>query len=114
MKPSLLKCPLGQRHLLVFCPQSSRDCPQILPSALAPMPTGSSQTIPVRLANAAFFQVSGGQARWEGREAGGAKSQWGPLLGAHHPRFGFLALSFQVLLERARSGCTEKGKGSGW
>ncbi|KAK1332376.1 hypothetical protein QTO34_007050 [Cnephaeus nilssonii] len=37
-------------------PTSSRDCPQILPSALAPMPTGSSQTIPVRLANAAFFQ----------------------------------------------------------
>eukprot|EP00069_Balaena_mysticetus_P018035 bmy_00400T0 len=37
-------------------PTSPQDCPQILPSALAPMPTGSSQSIPVHLANAAFFQ----------------------------------------------------------
>ncbi|XP_015415833.1 PREDICTED: plexin-D1 [Myotis davidii] len=37
-------------------PTSPQDCPQILPSPLVPMPTGSSQTIPVRLANAAFFQ----------------------------------------------------------
>ncbi|KAF5919435.1 hypothetical protein HPG69_014827 [Diceros bicornis minor] len=35
---------------------SPQDCPQILPSPLAPMPTGSSQSIPVHLANAAFFQ----------------------------------------------------------
>ncbi|KAF6100644.1 plexin D1 [Phyllostomus discolor] len=37
-------------------PTSPQHCPQILPSPLAPMPTGGSQTIPVRLANAAFFQ----------------------------------------------------------
>uniref|UniRef100_A0A8C0T5U9 Plexin-D1 n=1 Tax=Canis lupus familiaris TaxID=9615 RepID=A0A8C0T5U9_CANLF len=35
-------------------PMNPQDCPQILPSALAPMPTGSSQSIPVHLANAAF------------------------------------------------------------
>ncbi|KAB1264729.1 Plexin-D1, partial [Camelus dromedarius] len=37
-------------------PTSPQDCPQIVPSALAPMPTGSSQSLPVHLANAAFFQ----------------------------------------------------------
>ncbi|ELK07900.1 Plexin-D1 [Pteropus alecto] len=36
--------------------QSPQDCPQILPLSLAPMPTAGSQTIPVHLANAAFFQ----------------------------------------------------------
>uniref|UniRef100_G3SRJ7 Plexin-D1 n=1 Tax=Loxodonta africana TaxID=9785 RepID=G3SRJ7_LOXAF len=35
---------------------SPQDCPQILPSPLAPVPTGSSQNILVPLANASFFQ----------------------------------------------------------
>uniref|UniRef100_A0A452USH6 Plexin D1 n=1 Tax=Ursus maritimus TaxID=29073 RepID=A0A452USH6_URSMA len=35
-------------------PTSPQDCPQILPSPLAPMPTGSSRSIPVHLANVAF------------------------------------------------------------
>ncbi|XP_030888007.1 plexin-D1-like [Leptonychotes weddellii] len=49
-------------------PASPQDCPQILPSPLAPMPTGSSQSIPVHLANAAF-QVGGGRAQ-AGQKAG--------------------------------------------
>uniref|UniRef100_A0A5F9C1F8 Plexin D1 n=1 Tax=Oryctolagus cuniculus TaxID=9986 RepID=A0A5F9C1F8_RABIT len=36
-------------------PSSPQDCPQILPSPLAPVPTGGSQDILVPLANAAFF-----------------------------------------------------------
>lgn len=60
------------------------------------MPTGSSQTIPVRLTNAAFFRVSGGQAQvgWGGG-LGELSPRWAP------PVFGFLVLSFQVLLEKA-------------
>ncbi|XP_069418270.1 plexin-D1 [Ovis canadensis] len=37
-------------------PTSPQECPQILPSPLAPMPTGGSQSIPVHLASATFFQ----------------------------------------------------------
>lgn len=61
-------------HPLVFCPQSPQDCPQVLPSRLAPMPTGSSQSIPVLLANAAF-QVGGGRGPF----------RVGSVLWARHP-----------------------------
>ncbi|XP_037379193.1 plexin-D1 [Talpa occidentalis] len=37
-------------------PTSPQDCPQTLPAPLAPVPTGGSQSIPVPVANAAFFQ----------------------------------------------------------
>ena len=54
--------PQSQPRFRVFWLQSPQECPQILPSPLAPMPTGGSQSIPVHLASAAFFQVSGGRA----------------------------------------------------
>lgn len=97
-------------HLLVFCLQSPQDCPQILPSPLAPMPTGGSQTIPVHLANAAFFQVSGGQAQ-AGAGLGECSPRWGPLLWTHHSCFGFLTLSFPFCLRKPRSGYLELGEG---
>ncbi|XP_007517198.2 plexin-D1 [Erinaceus europaeus] len=37
-------------------PASPQDCAQTLPLSLAPVPTGSSQSIPVPVANAAFFR----------------------------------------------------------
>lgn len=47
----------------VFGLQSPQDCPQILPSPLAPVPTGGSQDILVPLSKATFFHVSRGRAR---------------------------------------------------